>query len=118
MLPVRRQVRIASLADFGALDQVGERLLGAERAKESTLSVAMVEAEERDAAAGPLYDFCYELESTRGRKLVFSTVTIVGGQLYIANATLGCGEGGCGGADATGGAALLRAATRSLRVRQ
>ena len=35
-------VRVARIEDFGSLDVVGERLLGAERAKESTLSVSMV----------------------------------------------------------------------------
>ncbi len=47
----------------------------AERAKESTLSVAMVfQSARSDAASGAtVYDFEYELDSTRGRKRVMST---------------------------------------------
>jgi hypothetical protein len=44
-------VRVASLAAFGPLGAVGERLLGAERAKESTLSVAMLSQAERVSPA-------------------------------------------------------------------
>ncbi|EFN56320.1 hypothetical protein CHLNCDRAFT_17725, partial [Chlorella variabilis] len=66
-------VRIASLDQFGDLQAVGERLLGAERAKESTLSVAMVAQTARSSASGAAtYDFEYELESTRGRKRILS----------------------------------------------
>lgn len=48
----------------------------AERAKESTLSVAMVAQTARSSASGAAtYDFEYELESTRGRKRILSTGT-------------------------------------------
>jgi hypothetical protein len=64
-------------------------LLHAERAKESTLSVAMVAQTARSESGVPVYDFEYELESTRGRKRILSTgeaavqwqgMSIVGGK--------------------------------------
>jgi len=45
-------VRVASLASFGPLAAVGERLLGAERAKDSTLSVTMLSQAERVSGGG------------------------------------------------------------------
>ena len=46
----------------------------AERAKESTLSVEMVEQRQRSSSSGStIFDFEYELESTRGRKRILST---------------------------------------------
>lgn len=112
MLPVR----ISSLAEFGELKQVGQRLLDAEHAKESTLSVTMVDAAVREAPSGPVYDFEYELESTRGRKRILSTVTVVGSKLYIANGALSCSKQSCDAV--TDDAALLRTATRSLQVQR
>lgn len=107
-------VRINSLPEFGDLPAVGERLLQAERAKDSTLSVAMVEQTQRDSPAGPLYDFQYELESTRGRKRILSSVTIAGGKLYILNATAACSKESCG--EVEGAVGVLRGVARSFAV--
>lgn len=44
-----------------------------------------------------LYDYEYELDSTRGRKRILNTVTIYNARLYILNAQLKCDkEAGCG----------------------
>lgn len=48
--------------------------VAAERGKESTLGVEMVAQSARGEAGGAsLYDFEYELDSTRGRKRIMST---------------------------------------------
>ncbi|KAK9828676.1 hypothetical protein WJX72_001487 [[Myrmecia] bisecta] len=89
-------VRIASLDKFGDVALVGERLLGAERAKESTKSVTMLHQSSRQSASGLLlYDFEYELDSTRGRKRILSTVAVVNKKLYILNGNYKCEESVC-----------------------
>ncbi|PSC73402.1 psbP domain-containing chloroplastic [Micractinium conductrix] len=111
-------VTVSSLEAFGDLPTVGERLLGAEKEKESTLSAVMVEQRARTDPAGgfSIYDFEYELESTRGRKRILSTVTIAGRKLYIANGNLSCGKAdSCAAAE--GALPLLRAVTQSLTVK-
>jgi hypothetical protein len=94
-------VMIDSLQQFGSLEEAGARLLAQERQKESTLGVGMVAAAVRPAAAGPVYDFEYELESTRGRKRIVSSVAIAGGKLYVVNGQASCGKGAtCDAAEA------------------
>ena len=84
-------VRVASLDAFGSLEAVGARLLETEAKKESTLDVRMVsEAARRGAGGAALYDYEYELNSTRGRKRIVNTVSITG-------APSGCAGGPCGG---------------------
>jgi len=109
-------VMIQSLEKFGSLDSVGDKLLNAERAKESTLNAIMVDKAQRLTEPDDvlLYDFVYELNSTRGRKLVASTVTIVNSKLYIVNGTLPCSKESCEGA--SGKADLLKRVTQSLKV--
>ena len=108
-------VMIASLEQFGDLQAAGERLLAAERAKESTLGVEMVAQAQSAAAAGPLYEYEYELESTRGRKRIVSTVTIAGGKLYVLNGTATCDKASCAAAEA-GDVQMLRQIARSFAV--
>eukprot|EP00887_Chlorella_sp_A99_P004299 scaffold15.g4299.t1 len=110
-------VRIRSLAEFGDLAQVGQRLLDAERAKESTLGVALVGSAARSLPGSPqtqVYDYEYELESTRGRKRILSTVAVADAKLYIANGSITCDKETCAAQE--GGTALLRAAVQSLAV--
>jgi len=87
-------VMIKSLSEFGDLNKVGNKLMNTEKAKESTLGVYMVTQQQRQLRGkeGPLtYDFEYELNSTRGRKRIFSTVTVSsGGQLIIVNGNYKC----------------------------
>jgi hypothetical protein len=42
-----------------------------------------------------LYDYEYELDSTRGRKRILNTVTIVAAKLFIVNAQHKCGKEAC-----------------------
>jgi hypothetical protein len=87
-------VMITSLSQFGDLNKVGNKLMDTEKAKESTLGVDMITQQQRqlEGKEGPLtYDFEYELNSTRGRKRIFSTVTVSsGGQLIIVNGNYKC----------------------------
>lgn len=65
----------------------------------------------RGAASGvTVYDYEYELDSTRGRKRILSTVAIVNRKLYIVNGTAKCDGDSCGGAAAEAAALMARAA--------
>lgn len=84
-------VRVSSIDAFGDLSLVGNRLLEAENKKESTLSTSMLQQAVRKGEGGAtLYFYEYDLDSTRGRRRIMNTVTIVNSQLYIVNATLKC----------------------------
>lgn len=109
-------VRVPSLEAFGSLDDVGDKLLAAERAKESTLGVDMVAAAARTAPYGAVYDFVYELDTTRGRKRLVNTVTIVDAKLYIVNGAVGCGKAPACGPDAAALTDLVSRAAQSLNV--
>ena len=110
-------VTVPSLAAFGSLEDVGSKILSAERAKESTINVTMLRQQERQATYGTVYDFVYELVSTRGVKRIVNAVSIVKSKLYIVNGTVGCGKGGggCGEEQQQESDALLHAA-QSLDV--
>jgi hypothetical protein len=81
-------VKVRTLSAFGTVDDVWDKLRGAEDAKESTKSVELLQSSELKAQGGKAGMFRYEyvLDSTRGRKHIFNTVVITGGQLYILNA--------------------------------
>lgn len=54
----------------------------------------------RTLASGVLlYDYEYELSSTRGRKRVLNSVTISQSKLYIFNGQLKCGKESCSSED-------------------
>lgn len=80
-------VRIASLAAFGSLDFVADRLLQAERKKESTKTVDLLKQEqvEKGAEGNLYYEFEYSLDSTRGNKRILASVTISQNKLFILN---------------------------------
>ena len=82
--------RVGSLEAFGTLDDVGDKLVGAETKKESTISCELVSKNVRQGAStgASIYDFEYRLDSTRGKKYVLSTVSISRNQLYILNVNL------------------------------
>ncbi|KAG2501632.1 hypothetical protein HYH03_000137 [Edaphochlamys debaryana] len=102
-------VKVSSIEQFGGLDDVGAKLLNAERSKESTLDVSLVSSATRTGATGAtLYEYEYELDSTRGRKRILNTVTIFNSKLYILNAAFKCEKDSCGGAEVQAGVALLR----------
>ncbi len=74
------------------------------------------QAARKGAASGvTVYDYEYELDSTRGRKRILSTVAVAGRKLYIVNGTAKCEGSGCGGA-AEEAAALMRRSAASFDV--
>eukprot|EP00877_Chromochloris_zofingiensis_P011497 jgi/Chrzof1/6600/Cz19g02070.t1_PPD2[v5.2] len=88
-------VRVVNIQQFGTLEDVGRKLLEAEKKKESTLGVQLLSQSSRTGAAGAtLYDYEYELDSTRGLKHIVNTVTITGSRLYILNGTVKCEKEG------------------------
>lgn len=76
----------------------------------------MVAQSSRPGSGGALlYDFEYELSSTRGRKRILNTVTIYDSKLFIVNANAKCGKEACSEEnEAT--VALLRSVARSFDV--
>mmetsp|Transcript_20086 Transcript_20086/g.60671 ORF Transcript_20086/g.60671 Transcript_20086/m.60671 type:complete len:257 (-) Transcript_20086:232-1002(-) len=105
-------IRVDSLDAFGDLDAVASRLLQAEKAKESTTGVQLLRQEARKGAASgvTIYDFEYELDSTRGKKRILNTVAIAGKRLYIVNGAAKCEGGVCDGAAEEAAALMRRAA--------
>ena len=83
-------VKIASLAEFGSVRDIGEKLTQAEAAKESTVpgGVTMVSEGERvgPASGTTFYEYEYRLVTTRGNKRVFNAVAVEKNVLYIMNA--------------------------------
>ena len=68
----------------------------------------------RGAESGvTIYDFEYELDSTRGRKRILSTVAIAGRRLFIVNGAAKCDGGACAGA-AEDAAELMRRAAATF----
>lgn len=55
--------------------------------------MALLAQRERVATVGvPVYEYEYELDSTRGRKRVLNSVAVQGGKLFILNAVVKCGK--------------------------
>jgi PsbP len=84
--------------------------------QESTLSVELLSSSSRrgERSGVTIYDYEYELNSTRGRKLILSSVSVSNGKLYIVNGTAKCGADGCGSVEAAAG--TMRAMARSFDV--
>lgn len=93
-------VRIESVDEYGSLVDVGQKIVAAERAKESTISASIVSesiSKLQNPGLTTVYDYIYDVESTRGSKRVTSRVFIIAKELYIINGTISCGkEGQCG----------------------
>lgn len=84
--------------------------------QESTMDVRMISQDTRAGSDDSLlYDFEYELDSTRGRKRILNTVTIYKSKLYILNGNLKCSKEGCGD-DNQAGIAVLRQVAGSFDV--
>lgn len=87
-------VRIDSVAEYGDLQNVSEKILQAERAKDGSLSAEMMN---KDSVVLPgsgvqAYDYEYEVGTTRGTKRILSRVCIRDKTLYVVNGTLSCGK--------------------------
>jgi hypothetical protein len=83
-------VKISSLSEFGSVHEIGLKLSRAEAAKGSTIPGGFVLLSERQRrghdSATTFYDYEYSLTTTRGKKRVFNSVTVVENVLYIFNA--------------------------------
>lgn len=83
--------------------------------QESTKSVEILRQGSRQGGSGNIiYDFCYELDSTRGRKRIFSTVSVANRKLYILNGNVKCEGDSC--ADQQSAIQLLEEAAKSFDV--
>ncbi|KAF8762536.1 hypothetical protein HU200_009310 [Digitaria exilis] len=80
-------VRLNSLTDFGTPQFVADRLLQAEKKKESTKSAEVISAGERSGHSGlTVYEIEYTLDSTRGgMKRIFSAAFVASRKLYLLN---------------------------------
>lgn len=80
-------VRLSSLKDFGTPQFVADKLIQAERRKESTKQAEVIAATERLGRGGlPVYEFEYTVDSTRGgMKRIFSAAFVASKKLYLLN---------------------------------
>uniref|UniRef100_A0A2N9GRQ9 PsbP C-terminal domain-containing protein n=1 Tax=Fagus sylvatica TaxID=28930 RepID=A0A2N9GRQ9_FAGSY len=80
-------VRLTSLGEFGTPQFVAEKLIQAERRKESTNDAEVISAAERSGQGGlQVYEFEYKVDSTRGgMKRIFSAVFVASKKLYLLN---------------------------------
>ncbi|KAF5765620.1 hypothetical protein HanXRQr2_Chr15g0705911 [Helianthus annuus] len=79
-------VRLTTLADFGDPQFVADKLIQAEKRKESTKDVQLVSSTERQKGDIQVYEFEYKLDSTRGGlKTIFSAAFVASKKLYLLN---------------------------------
>ncbi|WOL11837.1 psbP domain-containing protein 2, chloroplastic [Canna indica] len=80
-------VRLSSLKDFGTPEFVADKLIQAERRKESTKDAELISVNERLGHSGlPIYEFEYLVDSTRGgMKRIFSAAFVASRKLYLLN---------------------------------
>lgn len=71
----------------------------------------MQESSRRGKSGTLIYDIEYELDSTRGRKRILSSVGIAQKKLYIVNANLKCDAAGCTESDSKDIAVLRQIAS-------
>ncbi|KAK3416391.1 hypothetical protein EUGRSUZ_H02106 [Eucalyptus grandis] len=80
-------VRLASLGEFGSPQFVADKLIQAEKRKESTKDAEVIGVAERSGQGGlQVYGFEYKLDSTRGgMKRIFSAAFVTSKKLYLLN---------------------------------
>lgn len=80
-------VRLSSLTDFGTPQFVADRLLQAEKKKESTKSAEVISTGERSGHDSlTVYEIEYSLDSTRGgMKRIFTAAFVASRKLYLLN---------------------------------
>ncbi|KAM0039330.1 hypothetical protein Hdeb2414_s0012g00380871 [Helianthus debilis subsp. tardiflorus] len=79
-------VRLTTLSDFGDPQFVANKLIQAEKRKESTKDVQLVSFTERQKGDIQVYEFEYKLDSTRGGlKTIFSAAFVASKKLYLLN---------------------------------
>ncbi|KAL1539019.1 PsbP domain-containing protein 2, chloroplastic [Salvia divinorum] len=81
--------RISSLGEFGTPQFVVDKLIQAERRKESTKEAEVISVSERSGEGGvQVYEFEYKVDSSRGgMKRVFSAAVVASKRLYLLNIT-------------------------------
>lgn len=85
--------------------------------QESTRKVELLRQDTREQEGGvQLYEFEYQLDSTRGLKRILNTVTITSSTLFIVNGQHKCGREGCTNDDEAAIAAL-RESLATFQVR-
>ncbi|KDO57514.1 hypothetical protein CISIN_1g026386mg [Citrus sinensis] len=82
-------VRVASLGEFGTPQFVADKLIQAEKRKESTIDTELIGASERSGHGGlKVYEFEYKVDSSRGGlKRIFSAAFVASKKLYLLNIT-------------------------------
>ncbi|KAG9458946.1 hypothetical protein H6P81_003454 [Aristolochia fimbriata] len=80
-------VRLSALGEFGSPEFVADKLIQAEKRKESTKDAELISSSERSGSGGlQVYQFEYKVDSTRGgMKRVFSAAFIMSKRLYLLN---------------------------------
>ncbi|KAM7459737.1 hypothetical protein LguiA_036280 [Lonicera macranthoides] len=80
-------VRLTSLDEFGTPQFVADKLIQAEKRKESTKDAEVIAVSERSGKGGlHVYEFEYKLDSTRGgMKRIFSAAFVASKKLYLLN---------------------------------
>uniref|UniRef100_A0A0F7GZ87 PsbP domain-OEC23 like protein n=1 Tax=Pelargonium dichondrifolium TaxID=73194 RepID=A0A0F7GZ87_9ROSI len=80
-------VRLSSLGEFGTPEFVVEKLIQAEKRKESTTDAEVIGVAERSGQGGlQVYEFEYKVDSTRGgMKRIFSAAFVASKKLYLLN---------------------------------
>lgn len=88
-------VRIESVQDYGTVDEVAEKILQTENAKDGNISSTLIKSDSLELASGSLaYDYQYEIQTTRGTKRILSRVCIRNGELFVVNGSISCGKVG------------------------
>jgi len=88
----RLPVRISSVSEYGSVEDVGDKVLNAEKQKDGTMRAEMVSAQAVSFGGYDGYEYEYEVATTRGTKRIVSRVAIKDKELYVVNATLSCGK--------------------------
>ncbi|KAF7834124.1 psbP domain-containing protein 2, chloroplastic [Senna tora] len=80
-------VRLASLEEFGTPQFVADKLIQAEKRKESTKEAEVINVAQRSGEGGlQIYEFEYTIDSTRGgMKRIFSAAFVASKKLYLLN---------------------------------
>uniref|UniRef100_A0A0F7GXM7 PsbP domain-OEC23 like protein n=1 Tax=Erodium foetidum TaxID=337372 RepID=A0A0F7GXM7_9ROSI len=80
-------VRLRSLSEFGSPEFVVDKLIQAEKRKESTKDAEVVGVAERCGQGGlQVYEFEYKVDSSRGgMKRIFSAAFVASNKLYLLN---------------------------------
>ncbi len=79
-------VKIKSLKEFGTFDELANKLLSIEKAKEGMFDAAIISASESLDSSNtpyPVYDIEYKVDSSRGKKHYYVKATIVDNRLYV-----------------------------------